>query len=103
MAGRRFDKGGAVGVTRKGGAMSAKSGASGAGLSERTPVQSFFLARLQHLVDQRGRYANLVGPEDWRTKLIARAIYSAYRDLCDLELSTEARQILEHGRATTRN
>lgn len=83
--------------------MQTKSGAGGAGLSDRSPIQSFFVARLQHLVEQRGRYANLVGPEDWRHKLIVRAIYSSYRDLTDLGLGEEARRILEHGRARARN
>jgi hypothetical protein len=82
--------------------MVAKSG-GGPGLSDRTPIQSFFVARLQHLVEQRGRYANLVGPDDWRTKLLARAIYSSYRDLAELGLGDEARRILEHGRARNRN
>ena len=83
--------------------MTTKTGASGPGLSDRSPIQTFFVARLQHLVEQRGRYANLVGPEDWRNKLIARAIYSAYRDLSELGLAEEARSILEHGRARNRN
>ena len=61
------------------------------------------LARLQHLMEQRGRYANLVGPEDWRLKLISRALYSSYRDLSDLGLAEEARKILERGRAPHRN
>jgi len=61
-------------------------------------MQQFFLARLQHLVEQRGRYASLVAPDDWRQKLIARAIYSSYRDLVDLNLAEEARSILERGR-----
>lgn len=83
--------------------MQTRSGSGGTGLSDRSPIQSFFVARLQHLVDQRGRYANLVGPEDWRNKLISRSIYSSYRDLADLGLGDEARHILEHGRASTRN
>lgn len=79
--------------------MQARSGASGLGVDDRSPIQSFFLARLQHLVEQRGRYASLVGPEDWRNRLIARAVYSSYRDLVDLGLVDEARSILERGRA----
>lgn len=63
-------------------------------------MQAFFLARLEHLVDQRGRYSTLVAPEDWRQKLIARAIYSSYRDLVDLNLTEDARMILERGRAS---
>ena len=66
----------------------------------RTPMEAFFLARLEHLVDQRGRYATLVAPEDWRQKLFARALYSSYRDLVDLNLTEEARLILERGRAS---
>jgi len=72
----------------------------GTGLSSRSPMQQFFLARLQHLVEQRGRYASLVAPDDWRQKLIARAIYSSYRDLVELDLAEEARSILERGRAS---
>ena len=83
--------------------MTTKSGAGGTGVSDRSPIQSFFMARLQHLMEQRGRYANLVGPEDWRSKLIARALYSSYRDLADLGLTDEARKILERGRAPHQN
>lgn len=83
--------------------MQSRSGAGGTGLSDRSPIQSLFVTRLQHLVEQRGRYANLVGPEDWRNKLISRAIYSSYRDLAELGLGDEARRILEHGRASARN
>jgi hypothetical protein len=83
--------------------MQQKSSAGGAGVSDRSPIQTFFLARLQHLMDQQGRYSNLVGPEDWRTKLIARALYSSYRDLSDLGLAEEARQILERGRTPHSN
>lgn len=64
-----------------------------------SPMQQFFLARFEHLVDQRGRYAGILSPEDWRQKLIARAIYSTYRDLVDLDLTNNARAILERGRA----
>ena len=80
--------------------MTSKPTAGGTGLSSRSPMQQFFLARLQHLVEQRGRYASLVAPDDWRQKLIARAIYSSYRDLVDLNLAEEARSILERGRAS---
>lgn len=83
--------------------MQTTSGASGTGLSDRSPIQSFFLTRLEHLIDQRGRYSDLVGPEDWRRKLLARAIYSSYRDLLELGLADEARAILERGRAPHQN
>jgi hypothetical protein len=76
---------------------------AGGTVSDRSPMQTFFLARLQHLMEQRGRYATLVGPEDWRSKLIARALYSSYRDLDDLGLAEEARRILERGRVPHRN
>jgi hypothetical protein len=80
--------------------MTTKSSPSGTPAAGRSPMQQFFLARLEHLVDQRGRYSALVAPEDWRQKLIARAIYSSYRDLVDLNLTEEARSILERGRAS---
>ena len=83
-------------------AMQTKSGA-GPSLSDRSPIESLFLMRLQNLVEQRGRYAALVGPDDWRRKLIARAIYSSYRDLADLGIAEEARAILERGRPPHRN
>ena len=83
--------------------MQTKSGASGTSLGDRSPLQSFFIARLEHLVEQRGRYSNLVAPEDWRRRLLARAIYSSYRDLSELGLGDEARAILERGRAPNKN
>lgn len=95
----RFRDIGPEGGTR---AVYAKSGSSGARVSERSPMQSFFIARLEHLVEQRDRYSTLVAPDDWRLKLIGRALYSAYRDLLELELADEAREILERGRASHR-
>lgn len=83
--------------------MQTKPGAGASGVTDRSPMQAFFLGRLQHLVEQRGRYADLVAPDDWRQRLLARAIYSSYRDLIDLGLSEEARAILERGRATPSN
>ena len=82
--------------------MQTKSGGS-ASLGDRSPIQSLFLTRLEHLIEQRGRYSELVGPEDWRRKLLARAIYSSYRDLSELGLADEARAILERGRAPHQN
>jgi hypothetical protein len=67
-----------------------------------TPVQEFFISRLSKQVEQRVRYTGLVEGEDWRTKLISRAIYSSYRDLVDLGLGDEARKILTQGREVTR-
>ena len=51
--------------------MTTKQGAGSSGVSDRSPMQTFFLARLQHLMEQRGRYANLVGPERWGEPLRA--------------------------------
>ena len=83
--------------------MTTKQGTGGTSVGDRSPIESLFLARLSHLIEQRGRYSELVGPEDWRSKLIARALYSSYRDLADLGLGDEARKILERGRAPHRN
>jgi len=73
------------------------------GTSELSPIQTFFVARLTHLIEQRYRYSHLVGPDDWRARLIGRAVYSAYRDLSELGLAEAARAILERGRAAQEN
>jgi hypothetical protein len=69
-------------------------------LDKLTPMQLEFLRRMQHQVKQRSRYAHIMAVDDWRTKLIARALYSSYRDLSRMDLEAEARQLLEHGRIT---
>jgi hypothetical protein len=78
--------------------MHAKSDSSGPSLQNRTPLQTFMLARLTHLLDQRARFSDLLSPDDWRRKLIARALYSAYQDCLSAGLGTEAKKLFAEGR-----
>ncbi len=64
--------------------------------------QALFLKRLQDLVDKRRLHAEILKEEDWRRRLIDKALYSTYRDCIDLDVRDEARDILERGRAATK-
>ena len=83
--------------------MQTRSGTGGTGVNDGSPLRTFFTGRLQHLVEQRGRWANMVGPDDWRRRLVSRALYSAYRDLADLGFEDDAQEILGQGQTANRN
>jgi hypothetical protein len=63
-------------------------------ISRRTPIQRYFLKRLERLV-LLGRYGqrHLVFSEG-ETALLKKATYSVYRDCANLGLLDEARSIL---------
>ena len=74
-----------------------KDVAGGSTAVQYSPTQTMFLARMQNLVEQRIRYSDLVGPQDWRMRLIKRSLYSTYRDLQDLGLEKEVKNMMERG------
>lgn len=54
-------------------------------------LQSLFLSRLVRLLRQRRDYANVLGANDWRMKLLNKAIYSTFCDCLELGVADEAR------------
>jgi hypothetical protein len=62
------------------------------------PLQTLFLRRLTRLVHQESEWHDRVGPDDWRIKLIQRAIYSTYCDCATSEDAESARDLLHNRR-----
>lgn len=60
-----------------------------------SPTQLLFLLRLARLFRQRQEYTGVLGPEDWRMRLLNRAIYSTYCDALGLNLGDDARALLQ--------
>ncbi len=58
--------------------------------------QSLFLSRLVRLLRQRRDYANVLGANDWRMKLLNKAIYSTFCDCLELGVADEARALFAH-------
>ncbi|MHB1132024.1 MAG: hypothetical protein ACYC4L_06495 [Chloroflexota bacterium] len=56
-------------------------------------LQSMFLGRLVRLLRQRRDYANVLAANDWRMKLLNKAIYSTFCDCLELGVADEARTL----------
>ncbi|MGH2461732.1 MAG: hypothetical protein ACRDIY_23000 [Chloroflexota bacterium] len=65
----------------------------------RTQEQTLFLHRFEVLLTKRHQHAGRLPPEDWRMRLIAKALYSTYRDCLELSVGDDAREILRRERA----
>ena len=63
-----------------------------------SPLQLLFLQRLEQLLLKRRQYAGRLASDDWRMKLLDRALYSTYCDCLQLGLQEEARTLLERSR-----
>jgi hypothetical protein len=63
------------------------------GVSDRSPIQNFMLARLEQYRDMLSRGQNTY-PSN-RMQLIRHAAYSTYRDLAEMGLADEARAIIQ--------
>ena len=61
-------------------------------------LNSHFLARLSRLLHQESEWRIRVGPDDWRLKLIHRAIYSTYRDCATNNIGDQARDLIHNRR-----
>lgn len=59
-------------------------------------LQSLFLSRLVRLLRQRRDYATVLGADDWRMKLVNKAIYSTFCDCLELGVADEARALFAH-------
>lgn len=56
--------------------------------------QSMFLQRLQDLLEKRRQVEGHLARDDWRMRLLDKALYSTYCDCMELEIGDEARQML---------
>ncbi|MHB1004273.1 MAG: hypothetical protein ACYC3S_01375 [Chloroflexota bacterium] len=59
-------------------------------------LQSLFLGRLVRLLRQRRDYASVLGADDWRMKLLNKAIYSTFCDCLEIGIADEARGLFAH-------
>jgi hypothetical protein len=65
------------------------------GLKSYSPVQLFFMMRLSYLHKQRRECVNVIDPQDWRMRLLNKALYSTYGD-CEREgVGDEAKTLLK--------
>lgn len=60
-----------------------------------SPVQLLFLLRLARLLRQRSEYLNVVSVDDWRMRLLNKAIYSNYCDCLEQGISDDAKALFE--------
>ena len=59
-----------------------------------TASQLFFLQRLAWLQKQRRECMNVLASNDWRMRLLNKALYSTYRDCVATGVEDSAKQIL---------
>jgi hypothetical protein len=59
--------------------------------------QALFLKRFQDLTDKRHLHAEILPEDDWRRRLIDKALFSTYQDCLNLDVSDEVRDILVRG------
>jgi hypothetical protein len=64
------------------------------GLKSYTPTQLFFLMRLSYLQRQRRECVNVLDGNDWRMRLLNKALYSTYQDCVSAGVSGEAKLLL---------
>ena len=65
------------------------------GLKSYSPVQLFFLMRLSYLQRQRRECINVIDPQDWRMRVLNKALYSTFQD-CEREgVGGEAKTLLQ--------
>jgi hypothetical protein len=61
--------------------------------------QTLFLQRFQTLLSKRQQHVGNLRPDDWRMRLIDKALYSTYLDCLQLDVRDEVREILRRCRA----
>lgn len=67
-----------------------------------SPVQLLFLLRLARLLRQRQEYINVLTPNDWRLRLLNKAIYSTYCDCLEQGIGDDAKALFERDKAANR-
>jgi hypothetical protein len=66
----------------------------GGGLRSYSPTQLFFLTRLSWLIRQRRELINTLDVNDWRLKLLNKALYSTFLDCQEEGVGDEAKSLL---------
>jgi hypothetical protein len=69
-----------------------------AGGTDVSPIAAVFPRRLARLLRQEAFWEARVGADDWRLRLIRKAIYSTYCDCLALGRADEARSLLRQWR-----
>jgi hypothetical protein len=64
------------------------------GLRSYSPTQLFFLTRLSWLIRQRRELINTLDADDWRLRLLNKALYSTFLDCEDEGVGDEAKALL---------
>ncbi|MCC6174313.1 MAG: hypothetical protein IT305_03320 [Chloroflexi bacterium] len=72
----------------------AQSGVSNSSLKSYSPTQLFFLMRLSYLQRQRRECVNVLEADDWRMRLLNKALYSTYQDCVGAGVAGEAKLLL---------
>ncbi len=67
-----------------------------------SPVQVLFLLRLTKLLRDRQDWVKRLSPDDWRLKLLSKAIYSTFCDCVEQGVAEDARNLFAKSRATNR-
>ena len=81
---------------------SVESQHQGRGPRPYSPIQVIFLLRLARLLRQRQEYLQLLSQDDWRMRLLNKAIYSTYCDCVDQGLNDDAKALFERDKTTNR-
>lgn len=68
-----------------------------------SPVQLLFLLRLARLLRQKQEYTNVLPANDWRLRLLNKAIYSTYCDCIEQGIGDDAKALFERDKATNRS
>ena len=64
------------------------------GLRSYSPTQLFFLMRLSYLQRQRRDCINVLDADDWRMRLLNKALYSTFHDCGTAGVGEEAKLLL---------
>lgn len=62
-------------------------------------IQTLMLSRLTRLVRMEEEWRHRVAPDDWRIRLIHKAIYSSFCDCIAAGVADEAKLIVRHGQS----
>ena len=63
-------------------------------LKSYSPTQLFFLMRLSYLQRQRRECTNVLDANDYRMRLLHKALYSTFQDCVDAKVGDEAKLLL---------
>ncbi len=63
-----------------------------------SPFQTLFLLRLTKLLRDRQEWSKRLGPDDWRLKLLNKAIYSTFCDCVEQGVAEDARSLFAQSR-----